>query len=479
MRAGRSPRPSGSRSDVVVGELDDPPEPRDALARCAGLPGRVLLESAGGRGSYSFLGCDPILVLRVKGGRASLAGNLELTNSPSRAGSHDPFLLLGTLLNDLRGPSPPPGIPFAGGIVGYLAYELADLLERLPAPPADDVRMPDAWFGVYDGGLVWDHPSGRCRAVATELPGGSGRDASSRVRALLDLMRGGPRTPEVWGGTATRITSSLSRTEYRQGVERIREYIRAGDLFQANLTRRISAYCKGLSGRALYDALARQSPAAFGAFLDVGDGEVASISPELFLSLRGDRVRTRPIKGTARRDPSEKRDRALRDELAASAKDRAENVMIVDLLRNDLSRVAQPGSVVVPELAELETHPTVHHLVSTVEGRLMPDRGRMDLLKATFPGGSISGAPKIRAMEILRELEPVRRGVYTGALGILGFHGDLDLSIAIRTAVLRDGWVRYGTGGGITLASDPEAEWQESRDKATAFLRALGVGEER
>jgi len=260
------------------------------------------------------------------------------------------------------------------------------------------------------------------------------------------------------------------------GVERIREYIRAGDLFQANLTRRITVE-REVTGEELYRRMMEQSPAPYGALLETGEGDVVSISPEGFLSLRGRMVETRPIKGTAPRSGDPDRDRALRVSLEASEKDRAENVMIVDLLRSDLSRVCRDGSVEVPELLALESHPTVHHLVSTVRGRLRDDAGPVDLLRASFPGGSVTGAPKIRAMEILRELEPVRRGVYTGALGILGFGGDMELSIPIRTAVCREGRVHYGTGGGITLASDPAGEWVETEDKALAFFRALGSGE--
>jgi para-aminobenzoate synthetase component 1 len=256
------------------------------------------------------------------------------------------------------------------------------------------------------------------------------------------------------------------------GVERIRGYVRAGDLFQANLTRRISVPT-GVPGVELYRKLLLESPAEFSAYLDTGRGEVASISPELFLSRRGARVRTCPIKGTAPRGPTPGEDTALAEALRASAKDRAENVMIVDLLRNDLSRVCRPGSIEVPRLAELETHPTVHHLVSSVTGVLEDGRGPVDLLRATFPGGSITGAPKIRAMEILSEMEAVRRGIYTGALGFISFSGAMDLSIAIRSAVLRDGVARYGTGAGITLASEPDAEWRETEDKALAFVRAV------
>jgi para-aminobenzoate synthetase component 1 len=308
----------------------------------------------------------------------------------------------------------------------------------------------------------------------------AGRESAGDAIAESDREPGSEGAGDAIGGGDTRkmrvgaVTSSLTESEFMAGVERIREYIRAGDLFQANLTRRISC-ATPLTGADLYHRLLRESPAPFAAYLDCGEMEIASISPELFLSLRGRHILTSPIKGTAPRGTTLDDDQALRNGLAASEKNRAENIMIVDLLRNDLSRVSLPGTIAVPRLAEIETHPTVHHLVSTVTGTLAPDLRIVDLLRATFPGGSITGAPKIRAMEVLRELEPVRRGVYTGAIGIIGWGGDADLSIAIRTTTLRDGVAHYGTGGGVTLASTPAEEWAETEEKAKAFRLALEV----
>jgi para-aminobenzoate synthetase component 1 len=368
-----------------------------------------------------------------------------------------------------------------------LAYEAGDVLERVPAPASDDVGIPDAWFGVYDTALIWNRGRGTCTAVGSVLPGRTHQATLDRLETLIGRIisppengHGGDRLVGVESPgvstdgslSADEPSSSLDRDAFLAGVERIRSYIRAGDLFQANLTRRITIPT-ALRGTELYRALVEASPAPFSAYLDCGEMEVASISPELFLSVRGDRVTTSPIKGTNPRGHTPEEDDAQRDRLERSEKDRAENVMIVDLLRNDLSRVSVPGSISVPRLAKVEAHPTVFHLVSTVAGTLEPETSIVELLRATFPGGSVTGAPKIRAMEVLRELEPVRRGVYTGAMGILGFHGDAELSVAIRTAVLRDGRAHYGTGGGITLGSDPAAEWEETEDKARAFLRVL------
>jgi para-aminobenzoate synthetase component I len=469
---------------VIARTLPDAPDPVEALAGLRGVPGRALLHSATAEGGFSFLGADPPLRLvghgpdvRVRGP----GGRGTLETFP------DPFAALEALTERFRTP-PAEDLPHGGGLVGYLGYETGDVLERLPPPPPDDVGVPDAWFGVYDCGLLWDRRGTRCRVVGSVLPGRAREDVLQRMETLVRRVRAGVEAArgrrESRGEAspsdreAPLVESSLGTTAFQAGVAHIQERIRAGDLFQANLTRRISVPTR-MDGLSLYRNLLRESPADHAAYLDTGLGEVASISPELFLSVRAGRVTTRPIKGTAPRGGTEVEDRALAEALGSSGKDHAENVMIVDLLRNDLSRVCRPGSIQVPELARLQTHPTVHHLVSTVTGTLTEDAGPVDLLRATFPGGSITGAPKIQAMRLLGELEPVRRGVYTGALGILGFQGDLELSVAIRTVVLRDGRAHYGTGGGITLGSVPEEEWRETEDKARAFFRAVGVAARR
>jgi len=459
--------------------VPDAPPPRAALDAVVDLPGRALLESADSRGRYSMLGAGPLMTLRTEAGitkvRDALGRSVETFA--------DAFEGLGGLLSQVAVPPSMGHLPFAGGLIGFIGYEAGDALERLSPPPPDDTGMPLAWFGVYDRLIVWDHEEGTCAGVATALAGQDARRTADRLAELVDRVAGYEARPIRPGGAAEAraaagalaspvVTSSLDRAAYEAGVERIREHIRRGDLFQANLTRRVSAPT-GLSGTELYGRLVEKSPAPYSAYLDTGVGEVASVSPELFLHARSGRVTTRPIKGTAARGATPEIDRDLAGRLVASEKDRAENVMIVDLLRNDLSRVCRPGSVRVPELAILESHAAVHHLVSTVEGRLEEGVGPVDLLRATFPGGSVTGAPKIRAMEILRVIEPVRRGVYTGAIGILGFHGDLQLSVAIRTAVVRGGYATYGTGGGITLASVAPEEWRESELKAAPFLSAL------
>lgn len=285
---------------------------------------------------------------------------------------------------------------------------------------------------------------------------------------------------------AAAFTSSLPRPQYEGAVSAIKQYISAGDVFQVNLSQQFSAPLS-VHPWTLYRQLRAINPAPFSAYFDFGAGVIASVSPERFLkALPNGTIETRPIKGTRPRGTDDQHDALLREQLRQSAKDAAEHVMIVDVLRNDISRVSQFGSVSVPELMTIETHPTVHHLVSTVVGHLRPNADTIDLLHASFPGGSITGAPKVRAMEIIAELEPVRRGVYCGAIGYLSRTGDMDTSIVIRTCVAtplpdteRKSWtVTFSAGGGVVFDSDPGAEYDESIDKARALMhviRAVGT----
>jgi para-aminobenzoate synthetase component I len=470
--------------------------PGCALERVHGLGRSVYLAGGGGRGRV-LVSAAPRHIVRVPLEESQQEISLE-------AGLF-PFGLPGA-----GGAPSPQGTgarPFVGGWIGYLGYEFAGFLERLPPPAPAGMGMPVLWFGWYDWAAIWDRAGGPPRLEGSPAPGADPAAFEARLGRVEERLLGGrggsegresedghtstpePTAPMERRAEAPRlpggfplaghpgVLSSLGREGFEGGVERIRDHIRAGEIYQANLTQQLWApYPRG-GGLRLFRALHRRSPAPYAAYLDTGEGEIASVSPEGFLSLRDRRVSTRPIKGTA---PAEGGTASTGGEgseaarhLVASEKDRAENVMIVDLLRNDLSRVCRPGSVRVPRLLELERHPPVHHLVSTVTGELEEGLGPLDLLLATFPGGSITGAPKLRAIEILREEEPMRREVYTGALGIIEPNGDMELSIAIRTAVVRGGWASYGAGGGITLASDPAAEWRESLDKAGSFLHAV------
>jgi para-aminobenzoate synthetase component 1 len=388
--------------------------------------------------------------------------------------------------------------PFQGGAAGYIGYDWGRILERLPSPRFDDLDIPDVFLGVYDWTLAWDHVASRAWLITTGRSGTGPPSAALAARRMAEVKEWLRRPPAKLGGPApaTRveraaspptwlvagsevaqrlgIRSTFSRDQYLAAVARVREYILAGDIFQANLSQRFEAPLRE-SPAALYQRLRRVNPAPFAAYLDLGGVQVLSASPERFLRVEGatGQVESRPIKGTRPRGTGPMHDLALGQALTESAKDRAENLMIVDLLRNDLSRVCRPGTVRAPELFALEHHPTVHHLVSTVVGQLREGMTAGDLLRAAFPGGSITGAPKVRAMEIIAELEPTRRGVYCGSIGYLGFDGSLDTSIVIRTYLIRPGAVFFQAGGGIVADSDPAEEYQETLDKARGLMDAL------
>jgi para-aminobenzoate synthetase component 1 len=440
------------------------------------VPGLVLLESArpGRNARWTYLTADPLTVL----------------DEPS-AGS-DPFASARQLVARLDGGAiaAPDAPPFVGGLVGYLAYDLGHALERLPTIAADDQGLPLLRLALHDWVIAWDRQSGAAwlggRALDGDVERLDGRLAD--VRARIHGPRNEGNVPVEDGQSAgLRFRSSLDRPAYERGVEAIRAFIAHGDIYQANLTRRLETPLSD-DPWPLYRRLRTGDPSLFSAYLDLGRAPdagpragpraILSASPEPFLSVdRTGRVETNPIKGTRPRGRTRDEDRALACELLASGKDRAENVMIVDVLRNDIGRVCRPGSVRVPRLCRLERTAAVQHLVSTVTGQLAPDRDAFDLLAASFPGGSITGAPKIRAMELLEELEPVRRGPYTGALGWIGPDGAMATSIIIRTFVADGSRLSLHVGGGITYQSDPAAEWDETVAKARGPLTAIGGSE--
>jgi para-aminobenzoate synthetase component 1 len=380
------------------------------------------------------------------------------------------------------------GVPFAGGAVGYWAYDYGRRLERLPVVARDDLGLPDFVLSLYDVTGAHDHDSGRTWLFSSGLPAATDQRAAragerlERFRARLESpARVAPPPPPA--RVRRSATSTFTADAYRRAVDDVREAIRRGDIFQANLSQRWRLPLPDAHTHVLAfdEALRAHTPAPFAATLCLGDHAVLSASPELFLRRRGGDIETRPIKGTRPRGGSPAEDAELAAERQASAKDRAENVMIVDVLRNDLGRVCEAGSVRVPGLCELERFPQVWHLTSTVLGTLRAGLGAFDLLHACFPGGSITGAPKIRAMEVLESLEPVRRHLYTGAIGWIGWDGDADWNIAIRTAVATREALHWSAGGGITADSDPDAEYRESLAKAEGLRLAIGsvVGEVR
>lgn len=430
-------------------------------------PGFAWLDSArtGPYGRYSFIGCDAFLTFTAKDDHLTLRG----ARDEDLCG--DPFSMLEGLLEQYRLPTGPR--PLCGGAIGYLSYDLGRHLENLPLDTADDIAAPDLAFGFYDLVYGYDHETGEGWVCAT----GQGGEAQERLAQWLTWAGEEPLPRETGPASDGLLRRNFSKPEYLAALKAVKEYIAAGDIYQANLTQRFDVGLQ-VSPWELYLRLREINPAPFATYLDLGGAQVASSSPERFLKLSGRQVETRPIKGTRPRGRTPEEDTALGQELLGSVKDNAELLMIVDLERNDLGRACKIGSVSVPELAVLESYETVHHLVATVLGELDEEASVVDLLRATFPGGSITGAPKIRSMEIIEELEPTQRSVYTGAIGYLGFDGDMDLNIAIRTIICNHGRAYFQVGGGIITDSDPESEYQETLDKGRALARALDIPSE-
>jgi para-aminobenzoate synthetase component 1 len=480
------------------------PDPVRCCEALAGLPYRVFLDSAatGTRlGRYSFLSADPIAVVRSKGLQTEW---VDQTDGSRRTVEGNALDAVRSLLAP-HAADPVAGLPpFQGGAAGYLAYDWGRVLERLPAPRFDDLGVADVVLGVYDWVLAWDHEQSQAWLISTGVPETSTPARTGRAETRAAFVRerlampsdeklvaqGGSLASSLkhhatlepaptypvehgWWDSRLELRSSFTRNGYLDAVARVREYVFAGDIFQSNLSQRFEARL-GEPPWALYRRLRAQNAAPFCAYLDYPESVVLSASPERFLRVDVEgHVETRPIKGTRPRGLGPEHDAALGVVLTESAKDRAENLMIVDLMRNDLSRVCAPGTVRVSELFALEHYATVHHLVSTVVGQLAPGRDALDLLRAAFPGGSITGAPKVRAMEIIAELEPSQRGVYCGSVGYWSLTGALDTSIAIRTAVALRDRVYFSAGGGIVADSDPQQEYLETLDKARGLIDAL------
>ena len=430
--------------------------------------GAFFLDSAleaGGLGRYSFIGFDPFLTFRATG---------DLISLQRADGEEDfrgePLTELKKLLAKYRCVATPE-VPFPGGAVGYLSYEYGASLERVKSSASDDIGTPDLEFGFHDGVIMFDQQARRMFLVACPVAKYAAVTIFRRLEMTLAEAERRPR-PAPMKTTSNGLNAAMPKPEYLQAIARIKDYIAAGDVYQVNLTQRfdVSLACHPY---ALFQKLRQRSPAPFACYVNGGELQVVSSSPERFLRVANGRVETRPIKGTRPRGKMPEADASLRAELAASVKDRAELLMIVDLERNDLGRVCTPGSIQVDELYKVETHPTVHHLVANVSGQLRADADVVDCLRAALPGGSITGAPKIRSMQIIDELERTRRGVYTGAVGYLGFDGGCDLNIAIRTIICAHGRAYYHVGGGIVWDSDPEAEFQETLDKGAAMRAAL------
>jgi len=447
-------------------------EPHQLFAGLAHEPFALFLDSATAgpanhpalHGRWSFIALDPFETLN---------------------GGHAPFAELRAKLALYAGEKPVADLPpFTGGAAGFFGYDLAHHLEKLPpavAPFAqDDQHLPQLALGFYDLVIAFDMVTRRATLFSSGLPetDPAARKARAKQRAgnLVARINALNMPAKSVSLSAPRsVTSNFTREAYESAVARIIAYIRAGDIFQANLTQRFET--KRQTDETPYDLYLRLrdiSPAPFSAFFNFGDGALVSSSPERFLVARDGQVETKPIKGTRPRGKTQDEDQRLAAELLASEKDRAENVMIVDLLRNDLSRTCDDNSVTVEKLCALESFANVHHLVSTVRGKLREHATPLDLFMGAFPGGSITGAPKLRAMEIIAGLEPTTRGPYCGSIGYMSFDGAMDTSIAIRTMIVKGDRITFQAGGGIVADSDPASEYEESLTKARAMLAALG-----
>jgi para-aminobenzoate synthetase component 1 len=487
-----------SEFSPLVEELSPAPQPPECFLRLCQLPHCVFFDSALREptlGQYSFLAADPWEFLET----ADPNVRAPPASEGATSGSMDAIGKLATVIAPFVSPTLPNLPPFQGGAAGLFSYDLGRQLERLPLPAYDEFQVPALAVGLYDVVIAWDHAAGRAWIISQgwpeRQPDARRRRAEARLDEFRQRLRGARfqrarasshdrhvgNVPHVAAAALapqhsvpgpTGLTSSFSQPQYLGAVARAIEYIRAGDVFQVNLAQRL-LHPAADDAVALYLRLRERNPATFAAYFDLGDFQIASASPERFLQVRGGEVEARPIKGTRRRSRWPEADLFAGSELRESEKDRAENVMIVDLLRNDLSRVCEPDSVRVTQLCGLEIYEYVQHLVSVVRGRLRPEATALDLLRAAFPGGSVTGAPKVRAMEIIAELEPTARGAYCGSLGYLGFDGTLDASILIRTITAGRGWWQFPVGGGIVAQSNPQREYEETWHKAEGMLRAL------
>ncbi|MFQ1875742.1 aminodeoxychorismate synthase, component I [Aeromonas veronii] len=449
-----------------IHHLDHSAELHQLFARLQHQPWAMLLESAGPLGAdngFDIITADPLATLETRGEVTTLRVGANISKH-----HEDPLVLLAHTQQQLLGELDlcVTHLPFIGGALGLFGYDLGRRFERLPVQAAADIAVPDMAVGIYDWALL--------RNVATDdwqLVHWGDKAGLAKRLAWLEQQQAKPAPTFALQGS---WQSNMSRAEYGEKFARIQEYLTAGDCYQINLTQRFSAPYQGDEWQA-YCLLATANKAPFSAFIRLPESALLSLSPERFLLLDGRHIETKPIKGTRPRHPDPAIDRQVARELAQADKDRSENLMIVDLLRNDIGRVSRPGSVSVPHLFAVESFPAVHHLVSTIHGELDARWQGVDLLRACFPGGSITGAPKIRAMEIIEELEPQRRNAYCGSIGYLSQHGRMDTSICIRTLIAEAGRLHCWAGGGIIADSDADSEYQETYDKVARILPPLSA----
>jgi len=446
-------------------ELPYPEDSAKLFAKLRSHHWPAILDSAnttGINGRYDILTADPFITLETWGAETDITDRTDKHTSDK-----DPFEILEDLLSSMH--QPQTSLPFCGGAVGYFAYDLGRRIETLPEKAHDAEAIPEMAVGIYDWAVITDHKLKRCWLASFGLDSHTHDIWSNLVETLSSDMPTKTGQFSVHG----KLTSNLSEADYKQAFDKIKFYITEGDCYQVNLAKRFEVKAEGDAWQA-YQRLRSQNAAPFSAFFNPGKVSVMSSSPERLLQVHQGNVETKPIKGTRPRDLTDAdKDQKLASDLQKSLKDRAENLMIVDLLRNDLGKVCEPGSIKVPKPFALESFATVHHLVSTITGKLADNKTAVSLLRACFPGGSITGAPKLRAMEIIEELEPNRRGVYCGSVGYIGFDGNMDTNITIRTLVYSDNRLRFWAGGGIVADSNVESEHQEVHDKAAAMFRLV------
>ncbi|MBP1917644.1 aminodeoxychorismate synthase component I [Youngiibacter multivorans] len=414
-------------------------------------------------GRYSFIGINPFTTFKYEEGRCFIDGNKV---------AGDPLDMLKKLLNIYKVDNDT-SLPYVAGAMGFFSYDFGRILEKIPATAAEEVKTPDCYFYFYDNVIITDNLEKKTYIAAL----GMLSEKETSLRRLKDAISGGIRQAAS-EPTARKVEfiANLSKDEYADRVEKVRSYIRSGDVYITNLTQKFRCETEK-DPYEVYRYLRRINPAPFSAFMNFEGFSIVSSSPERFLKVQDNKVETRPIKGTRPRGRNEIEDALNRQELLSSEKDKSELLMIVDLERNDLSRVCKPHTVKVTELFKLEEYSTVFHLVSTVTGELKKGFSAVDCIGTCFPGGSITGAPKVRSMEVIEELEPTRRNIYTGCLGYFGFDGNADFNIIIRTILMKDRIANFGVGGGITWESEKYAEYDETLDKARALMRALEGGE--
>jgi len=452
-------------------KLEIPYQENSALIfnKIAHLPWAIFLDSGQPQsefGHYDVMVANPFVKVVTRGDVTEVIDANGVTSTRD-----DPFEILKKAMAPHQ--ISKTELPFEGGALGYFAYDLGRRVEKLPVVAADAEQLPEMMVGIYDWAVVVDHRLKRAYLVSHAKNAATPKEWPA-LCALFEAPCGGLNA-SVFAVTSA-LTSNLTPTAYRQAFEKIQRYIQAGDCYQVNLAQRFSVQASG-SGWAAYQTLREISPAPFMAYMNLQDNyseiEVLSASPERFLQVNGEHVETRPIKGTRPRAADPIKDRENAASLQNSPKDRAENLMIVDLLRNDIGKVCETGTVHANHLFALESFANVHHLVSTVTGKLKSNMTAIDLLRACFPGGSITGAPKLRSMEIIEELEPNRRGIYCGAIGYIGFDGNMDTNIAIRTAIYSHQQMRFYAGGGIVADSECEKEYRETWDKASSMLQLV------